>query len=395
MTNRNDDQHLSKRTTTVQFRRVVEKTTTTSGSESLLNQCGDCSDCACQLITHDERAIHERPIIYSLELTPACNNRCPGCGNVFASCTPDVAPLSAERWRVLLDKIAPHARKLKVTGGEPTLHPEFYKIVTAIAERDMPFTLFTNARWRAPRKLLAFLQQVPQCVGLLISLHGTDAPSHEAFTGVQGSFEETMKNIRRATDAGFVVATSTVLTRHNVSRVKAMTEFALSLGADHAVFNRYLGAPLPEIEPSRAALRSAIKALEALLHQGIPVKYGNPVPQCFVFNSSHGCVAGKAYCTLDPWGNMRPCNHSPTIVGNLFEQSLAALWHSETMDQWRSLPPTECQSCPDGEVCAGGCKAMAELRTEGSDPLNVKHQLGRCSVSYAKRAEIGIKRKTA
>jgi radical SAM protein with 4Fe4S-binding SPASM domain len=363
----------------------------TSNSEPLLNQCGDCSDCACQLATLDELAIYERPIIYSLELTSACSNRCPGCGNVFASHTPDVAPLSAERWRVLLDEIAPYARKLKVTGGEPTLHPEFHDIVTTIAERDIPFTLFTNARWQAPRKLLSFLQQVPQCVGFLISLHGPDALSHEAFTGVRGSFEEAVENIRRATDAGFVVATSTVLTRHNVSRVETMTEFALSLGVDHAVFNRYLGAPLPEVEPSRVALHSAIKSLETLLHKGVPVKYGNPVPQCFAFNSSHGCVAGKAYCTIDPWGRMRPCNHSPTIVGNLFERSLESLWHSKTMEQWRSLTPSECRSCPDSAVCGGGCKAMAELRAEGYDSLNLKRGSERASAYPAERLKVEFK----
>jgi len=364
----------------------------TSDFEPLLDQCGDCSDCACQLTTNDELAIYERPVIYSLELTPACNNRCPGCGNVFASRRPDVAPLSAKRWRVLLDKIAPYARKLKVTGGEPTLHPEFYDIVTAIAARDIPFTLFTNARWQQPDKLLSFLQQVPQCVGLLISLHGPEAPSHEAFTGVSGSFKETVKNIQRATDAGLLVATSTVLTRHNVSRVEAMTEFTLSLGADHAVFNRYLGAPSPEIEPLKAALRGAVKSLETLLRQGIPVKYGNPVPQCFAFNSSHGCIAGKAYCTIDPWGNMRPCNHSPTIVGNLFEQSLETLWHSETMEQWRSLTPLECQNCPDSAICSSGCKAMVELRDERCDPLNIKRMRARLALesqSSLKR-EIGI-----
>jgi len=340
--------------------------------ELLLNQCGDCSDCACQLTTNDELAIYERPIIYALELTPACNNRCPGCGNVFASHTPDGAPLSAKRWRVLLDKIAPYARKLKVTGGEPTLHPEFSNIVAAIAERDIPFTLFTNARWRESRKLLSFLRQVPQCVGLLISLHGPDAQSHEAFTGVESSFEETVKNVRCAADVGLVVATSTVLTRHNVFRVEEMANFALSLGAEHAVFNRYLGAPLPEIVPSREALRSAVESLEALLRQGVPVRYGNPVPQCFSFNRSRGCVAGKAYCTIDPWGNMRPCNHSPTIVGNLFEQSLETLWHSEIMEQWRSLTPSECRVCPDTAVCGGGCKALAELHDEYCDPLNIK-----------------------
>jgi radical SAM protein with 4Fe4S-binding SPASM domain len=336
-------------------------------------QCGDCGDCACQMTTNDEYGAPAMPTIYALELTPACNNRCPGCGNVFTSRTPPVAPLSAARWEDLLDIIEPHARKLKVTGGEPTLHPDFADIVRAIAARDIPFTLFTNARWPNPAEVLALLQEIPQCVGLLVSLHGPDAQSHEVFSGVPGSFAEAVGNIRQAVDAGLTVATSTVITQHNVNRVEETVALSQSLDAGHAVFNRYLGAPLPAIEPSREQLRSAIRSIESMIHRGDPVRYGNPIPQCFAFNSSHGCVAGKAYCTLDPWGTMRPCNHSPTKIGNLFEQPLEALWHSEAMEAWRALTPSECQGCPDRAVCGGGCKAMAELRAEHGDPLNVKH----------------------
>jgi radical SAM protein with 4Fe4S-binding SPASM domain len=207
-------------------------------------------------------------------------------------------------------------------------------------------------------------------MGLLISLHGCDVDSHEAFSSVCGSFQETVENIRRAVDAGLVVATSTVLTRYNVLRLEEIVDFALSLGAQHAVFNRYLGASLPSVEPTMEELRDGILVLESMIRSGAPVRYGNPVPQCFAFNSSRGCAAGKSYCTIDPWGNLRPCNHSPTIVGNLFEQSLEALWHSDGMEQWRALIPSECQSCPEVAACSGGCKALAELRVERCDPLN-------------------------
>lgn len=336
-------------------------------------QCGDCGDCACQMTTSDELGAPAMPTIYALELTPVCNNRCPGCGNVFDSRTPKVPPLSVPRWEAILDIIAPYVRKLKVTGGEPTLHPEFADVVRTIAARDIPFTLFTNARWPNPADVLTLLQDTPQCTGILVSLHGPDAQSHEAFSGVLGSFAEATANIRQAVDAGLTVATSTVLTKVNVHRVEETFTVSRALGAGHAVFNRYLGAPLPGMEPDPDQLRSAVRSVESLVRRGEPVRYGNPIPQCFAFNSSHGCVAGKAYCTLDPWGTMRPCNHSPTKIGNLFDQPLETLWHSEAMNTWRARTPSECQGCPDHAICDGGCKAMSELRAERCDPLNVKH----------------------
>lgn len=342
-------------------------------NRSILTQCGDCGDCACDLGDYASGAELgiplPEPVIYSLELTPECNNQCAGCGNVFASDRSTTSPLAVEEWKKLLDAIAPHAQRLKITGGEPTLHPQFSAIVTEIARRDIPFALFTNARWQDPVATIALMRDIAQCTGLLISLHGPNARSHEAFTGVAGSFDETVVNFQRAAEAGLLVAASTVLTRYNCSRIPSTIEFALSLGVDHVVFNRYLGAPLPSLEPNRSQLQEAVHTIETMMAQGAPVRYGNPIPQCFAANSSRGCLAGVAYCTIDPGGNMRPCNHSPTIVGNLLVCPLDDLWRSETMRRWRNLSPDACDACLAFYNCRGGCKALAEIRLERQDPL--------------------------
>jgi radical SAM protein with 4Fe4S-binding SPASM domain len=308
------------------------------------------------------------PTIYSVELTPACDNRCAGCSNVFAR---DRAPLSASGWRQVLARIAPHAQVLKLTGGEPTLHPEFAEIVQAIAEEGISFTLFTNAHWRSPQAVIDLLKATPQCGGLLISLHGPDAVTHEAFTNAPGSFAETCANIRRATAAGLRVHTSTVITRHNWDRVQEIAALALSLGAERAVFNRYLGLEMPDIEPDEWQLRHAVQTIESIrCEQSATVaKFGNCIPRCFVPSSSTGCWAGIAYCTIDPWGNMRPCNHSPLICGNLLETPIEELWQSEAMNRWRELLPAECEGCGELSTCHGGCRAMIEIRRLERDPL--------------------------
>lgn len=316
------------------------------------------------------------PALYSLELTPLCNNRCPGCFNVFVddAVTRPMRnvrpPLAAAQWDSILEKIQPHATRLKLTGGEPTLHPEFEGIVYAIAARGMTFTLFTNARWRNPARLVEFLRATPQCVGLLISLHGADAETHEAYSGVRGSFDETVDNIRRATAAGLNVATSTVMTQQNFESLDAVIQISAQLGADHAVINRYLGQPLPEIEPSDEELKRAVTEVDRLIQNGARAKFGNCVPQCFVENTSTGCLAGVAYCAISPWGEMRPCNHSPRVVGNLLNESVENAWHSVEMDAWRGLMPDACEnSCVAFSKCHGACRALIEIRGEQRDPL--------------------------
>ena len=81
------------------------------------------------------------PTIYSLEITPNCNNNCFACSNVFDR---NNKPLSVFDWRKVISYISSHAEILKITGGEPTLHPEFEEIVQFIANRNINFTLFTS-----------------------------------------------------------------------------------------------------------------------------------------------------------------------------------------------------------------------------------------------------------
>ncbi|HEX2993670.1 MAG TPA: radical SAM protein, partial [Anaerolineales bacterium] len=231
-------------------------------------------------------------------------------------------------------------------------------------------------RWRDPKKLVDFFSSLPSDkFGLLVSLHGPDAASHETFTNTPGSFEETYKNIRLMAEAGLHVHTSTVITGANYDRLSEMADLAKGLGARRAVFNRYLGRALPEIEPTDVQLRQAVRDIEVLrgAYSSAPdfgVRYGNCIPQCFTPSSSTGCWAGVAYCTIDPWGNVRPCNHSPTVAGNILEAPIEEIWQNEIMQRWRELTPKKCFGCSELDVCHGGCKALVEIRQQ--DPLTLR-----------------------
>lgn len=315
------------------------------------------------------------PIIYSLELTPSCNNRCPGCSNVFISdketrlMTPTRQPMPLASWDTILDKIAPFAQRLKLTGGEATSYPEFDQLLAGLKARNLSFSLFTNGRWKNPEQTISLLKQTPQCLGLLISLHGADAQAHEAFTGVKGSFEETIKNIRLATDAGLTVHTNAVFTRYNAGQIKELVGLSHSLGAKCSVFNRYVGTPTPDLALSQLALMKAVREVDRVNEAGQKTKLGTCVPLCFVESSSTGCLAGTAYCTIDPWGNVRPCNHAPQITGNLLHQSLDSVWRSGAMQAWRDLIPDECTTCSAFSTCHGGCRADMVLKGAQRDPL--------------------------
>lgn len=308
------------------------------------------------------------PAIYWLELTSACNNRCPGCGNVYAA-ERGPQPMPASVWEELLAGFGPEAAQIRLSGGEPTLHPEFFRILDAADSYDARVAIFTNGRWSDPKGFVRRLRDRHQPGGLLVSLHGASASSHEAFTRVRGSFDETVANIRLAVENGIRVSLSTIITRRSWDELEEVVELAGRLGVHHVAFNRYLGRPLPAIEPTSGQMRWAVWRIEELLRDGAPVKYGIGLPQCFEANSSGGCLAGVAYAAVDPWGNVRPCAHSPSVAGSLRRSSLADVWHSEAMNAWRGLMPAECTACAAYAVCHGGCRAVQELRPGRRDPL--------------------------
>lgn len=317
------------------------------------------SDCACHA---PELHRDGHPLAFAfLELTPACNNHCPGCSNVYAE-QRAVAPLSFAQWRTLLENLRPHVRYVKLTGGEPTLHPDFLPIIAALEELMLPFVVFTNARWSQPEVLLRTWHRAPGLHGLLVSLHGATAPAHEAFSNVPVSFVETLANLQRAIREGIPCTISTVITRHNWHEVDALMELAQTLGAEGVAFNRYIGAPRPELEPAPHQWQAAMRKILHAQQQGVPVKFGVPLTPCMDQSAASPCLAGEAFVTVDPWGRVRPCNHAPVVLGNLWEQTLPDILQGETAQWWRDLVAETCQSCGLLTSCRGGCRAEILLR---------------------------------
>jgi radical SAM protein with 4Fe4S-binding SPASM domain len=125
---------------------------------------------------------------------------------------------------------------------------------------------------------------------------------------------------------------------------------------------------LPGFTPLPRQLAYAMQCVDDQISLGHKAKFGVCIPHCFYPSSSLGCIAGVAACTIDSFGNMRPCNHSPTVVGNLLYKDLHQLWDSREMKSWRRSPDN-CRGCSSIATCRGGCRAQAQLSGKEMDPL--------------------------
>jgi len=305
------------------------------------------------------------PAVALWEITSRCSHKCAGCANVFPH---DGYDVSLADFGKGLSRLRGYVRDVRLTGGEPTLHPELTTILDLLEDEGVAYSILSNGLWSAPDAVLESVTDRPHFKGFLVSLHGHTAAIHDHFVGVDGSFKTVTGCISLATAAGFYVSTNTILHRGVISHSDDMAELSRSLGATYAVFNRYYGAPAQhQISPDE--LRRIASHITSERFRGKMMRLGNCVPKCAADCDCDGCPGGNYIITIDPWLNARPCNHAPSVAGSLRNSALSEIWRGPAMEQWRQLVPDQCPDCCHRDECAGGCRAEGLLKGVECDPL--------------------------
>jgi radical SAM protein with 4Fe4S-binding SPASM domain len=260
-----------------------------------------------------------------------------------------------------------------ITGGEPLLRPDLPQILEFLQRRRVQVTLISNGRLLDEPTAALLVQGGVGLFELPLLSHRGEV--HDELSGVPGAWEavlSAMANLRL--QHGQVVA-AFVATRKNIEHLRETIRLAFAFGARGIMFNRFnpggrgrehLEELMPTVEQVRAALETAEAAA---VEFGIPISCSIPIQPCLINISRFPhlgfgfCAAGseRAYYTLDPLGNLRPCNHTDTILGNLFEESFADLIAPERMSAFTCAIPEFCIACNHRLECQGGCKASAQV----------------------------------
>ncbi len=171
-------------------------------------------------------------------LTDECNLRCRHCW-ITPKFTTD--PHSGSSLPVsLLESIIQQAKPLgvtgvKLTGGEPLLHPDFLEIIGIVRSHELGLVVETNGLLVTPD----LADAIAQCNNLEISLSldGTNAETHDAIRGVKGSFDGALRGIRALVETGLKPQIIMTLMKRNQSQVAEMVQLAESIGAGSVKFN--------------------------------------------------------------------------------------------------------------------------------------------------------------
>jgi MoaA/NifB/PqqE/SkfB family radical SAM enzyme len=166
------------------------------------------------------------PATLMLHLTGRCNLECVHCYMDGSPRRRDALPYD---WvaRTLRDAPALGIGTVFLTGGEPTLYPQFDAVLAQAAETEgLSVTLCTNATRLKPHHAALFAR-------LGIDVHvSIDGPAafHDRFRARPGAFDGARRGIAMLTAAGVKVTVTTTVTRDNLALFGAVADFAVAAG---------------------------------------------------------------------------------------------------------------------------------------------------------------------
>ena len=146
-----------------------------------------------------------------VSLTDACNQRCTYCMPAAPSFTPMHRLLRPSEYKAICSRlVAMGIEELRVTGGEPTVRPEFRHILAALGDAGAS-RLGVTSNGQLLGRHLEFLRDTGW-IHLNISLDSLDPGAYERITG-GGDHRAVMRAIGKAASIGLRVKVNVVVLR--------------------------------------------------------------------------------------------------------------------------------------------------------------------------------------
>jgi MoaA/NifB/PqqE/SkfB family radical SAM enzyme len=175
-----------------------------------------------------------------VELTNRCNL---SCGHCFSGRHGGRDDLPLPVLRRILDEAKAHGfDDLSFTGGDPTVHPQFFEIVRLTSEAAYRFGMVTNG-WNFAKIYTKLLPYRERLSVLTFSLDGATAEVHDELRG-NGSFRRVMQAASVCVAESLPFSVNMVLTAHNRHQMERMTKLAAGLGGRGLRFGHLMPTPL-------------------------------------------------------------------------------------------------------------------------------------------------------
>jgi SynChlorMet cassette radical SAM/SPASM protein ScmF len=271
---------------------------------------------------------------------------------------------------------------IKLTGGEPLLHPDFIRFVDLIREKELGLVIETNGTLMTA-SLAHYLKEKSTLRHISISLDGATPETHDPFRGVKGSFEKAVQGIHYLVEAGYHPQVIMSVHDGNVDEIEALVQLAENLGAGSVKFNLIQPSGRGDIMTQRGQVLDVPKLVElgkwveGDLQKRTSITLFYSWPRAFhgikrlLSGGSDSCGIFGILGILSS-GHLAMCGIgvqlSELCYGLLGKDHVANVWSSHPMltELRQELPANldgVCGECMFKETCLGACVANNYLLT--------------------------------
>jgi radical SAM protein with 4Fe4S-binding SPASM domain len=303
-----------------------------------------------------------RPMNAQWEITFKCNHLCDFCYN---SPTGQRELTTAE---ILdgLEKIADFGiLYLTLTGGEPMVRPDFWKICRRTRELGFAIRLYTNG-FLIDEKRASMLKEVNP-FEIEISIHGAKPETHDKQTGIPGSLDRVIAALGHLHKVGLKTNLKCPITRWNQDELWDVR--AIGDRYDMAVVFDPVITPRDDGDDSPLHLQATREFLVRYFSDEYrELRYGHEIQKRDDEKIQANCGTGRTGFTIDPYGDIFPCVQWRRRIANIKEvRSLDEIWKaSDVLHEVRQaaveIPKTTLQESDSGSFCTF-CPGVAELQT--------------------------------
>jgi len=320
-------------------------------------------------------AIEQSPIpslrYLELQITNRCNLRCKHCFVNSGTCQKkkfshfvDIdksQELSFEKIKKTLKEFEKmQGLRVLITGGEPLLHSEFKKINNFIKDLAIRKILFTNGLLLNDNilKNLNFEE-------IQISLDGMKR-GHEILRG-QGTFDKTLKAIKKSIDYGFQVSIATVIHKENIEEFDELENLIKSLKIREWTIDAL--TITGNLKLNKELWVSPEKTYTIMQKYGFSVE-DHPRAE------GYGC--GAHLMAILATGSVAFCSFYENEPIGQIDEGLENLWKKKKQIILKELECSEI-NCAFLQECRGGCRFRARTLSgnEKSPDLFKCYQFGR------------------
>ena len=334
-----------------------------------------------------------RPFAFQWHITDNCDQRCKHCyifsknpGRQLISMTFPQMEAVIENCRDMCERFN-RRPSFSLTGGDPILHPNFWRLAELLRERGLAFAIMGNP-FHLSDEVCERLAAAG-CERYQMSLDGL-RETHDWFRK-PGSFDCTLEKIKCLHHAGILSTIMTTISSTNIKEIPELIDVVVDNEVDVYAFARF--CPDTETKSNgitpmeyRALLDACWQKFaeheEAGCHTGFDLKdhlwtlYRYETGDFEIPKDAEpgiiygGCNCGNCHMTILPNGDLYACRRLNSKVGNVFEDRIADVWLGP-MEEYRKYDEFEkCSKCELLPYCRG-CPAVAYGATGsfyGADP---------------------------